>query len=156
MKKQSKLKTYVLMLSTVFPKRHPKAGEPTHFPVLFRKKKIHTIRANYPLWEKRFKQVDAGNAVISVRMWLGKPYKSKQQEIAQLRNTDGIGIQRLDFVKGYLFSPQVDAQEGYARSIDVVQLAKNDGLDKDEWAAWFNDYDLTKPMAIIHFTNFRY
>jgi len=32
----------------------------------------------------------------------------------------------------------------------------NDGLSFDDWLDWFKDYDLTKPMAIIHFTPMRY
>ncbi len=35
-------------------------------------------------------------------------------------------------------------------------LARNDGLSLEDWEAWFKDYDLSKPMAIIHFTPFRY
>ena len=35
-------------------------------------------------------------------------------------------------------------------------LAENDGLSFENWADWFKDYDLKQPMAIIHFTNFRY
>ena len=43
-----KKKTYVLMLSQVFPKTHNKAGMPTEFKEkVLNKKKIHTIRANY-------------------------------------------------------------------------------------------------------------
>ena len=39
--------------------------------------KLHTIRANYPLWEKRIKDIQEGHAVLSVRQWSGKPYRSK-------------------------------------------------------------------------------
>ena len=36
------------------------------------------------------------------------------------------------------------------------QLAKNDGLSLEEFKEWFKGYDLSQPMAIIHFTRFRY
>ena len=38
----------------------------------------------------------------------------------------------------------------------MEQQKTNDGLSLDDWFSWFNDYNLSKPMAIIHFTNFRY
>lgn len=66
------MKTYVITLSQVFPTWHKRAGEPTKFRAAFlsgqtcskcKKRnhamctsecfsglKIHTIRANYPLW----------------------------------------------------------------------------------------------------------
>lgn len=40
--------------------------------------------------------------------------------------------------------------------IDREILANNDGLSKEDWQEWFRGYDLSKPMAIIHFTKFRY
>ena len=35
-------------------------------------------------------------------------------------------------------------------------LAKNDGLSDDDFREWFKKIDFSKPMAIIHFTDFRY
>jgi hypothetical protein len=35
-------------------------------------------------------------------------------------------------------------------------LAKNDGLSLDDFKEWFKGYDLSKPLALIHFTKFRY
>ena len=37
------MKTYVITLSQAFPKTHSRAGQPTYFPALFRKKKIGKI-----------------------------------------------------------------------------------------------------------------
>lgn len=37
-----------------------------------------------------------------------------------------------------------------------VSVAKNDGLHPADWLDWFSCYDLSKPMAIINFTQFRY
>lgn len=86
------MKTYVITLSRHFLANHKRAGEETHFKEKFllgqgltdydtpSMAKIHTIRANYPLWEKRIKEVQEGRAVLSVRQWTGKPYRSKQVE----------------------------------------------------------------------------
>ena len=71
------MKTYVITLSKRFPTGHNRAGEPTHFWEKFIKgrdnysciyrdfwettiPKIHTIRANYPLWKKRIAEVERG------------------------------------------------------------------------------------------------
>lgn len=160
------MKTYVITLSRYFPVKHSKAGEQTSFRDAFEagqvfnrgsectylRPKLHTIRANYLLWEKRIKEVQEGNAVLSVRQWLGKPYCSKQIEIARLTAANGVGIQMLRFL-GDNFNG------GYIRNgvfpSDKI-LAKNDGLSLADWEEWFRGYDLSKPLAIIHFTKFRY
>lgn len=41
-----------------------------------------------------------------------------------------------------------------AQKADI--LARNDGLTLEDWREWFRGYDLSKPMAVIHFTKFRY
>lgn len=159
------MKTYVITLSQRFPAKHPKAGHKTYFKTKLMKAgiipfdyydytivpdgpqfKFHTIRANYPLWKKRFEQINRGEACLSIRQWTGKPYASKQVEIARLTKEDGIGIQRL-----------------YLKETDYVSMihhskifANNDGLSRRDWIDWFKDYDLSKPLAIIHFTKFRY
>lgn len=145
------MKTYVLMLSKVFPATHPLKGEPTGFREAFRKNKLHTIRANYPLWKKRIAEVQRGEAVLSVRQWSGRPYMSKQETIATLTADDGVGIQKLTFFSGRIIYPTVGKYQP-----SVKEIAHNDGLDSTYWLYWFRNYDLTKPLAIIHFTSFRY
>ena len=104
------MKTYVITLSRNFPAKHPRHGEPTNFDIqtanAFLKMnmksvglqqvgmKLHTIRTNYDLWCKRFDQIYAGKACISLRYWTGKPYHSKQTEIVKLTKEDGIGLQK--------------------------------------------------------------
>lgn len=168
------MKTYVLMLSQVFPADHPKSGIPTGFQhklqaaLNVRKDhasfiKRHTIRANYPLWAKRFEQIERGEACLSIRQWRGKPYASRQVEIARLTKEDEIGLQELTFYKDYRFVPAKYRLENYEidgkwNEGNLSMLAENDGLTLADWKAWFSNpnYDLSKPMAIIHFTNFRY
>lgn len=38
----------------------------------------------------------------------------------------------------------------------LTALAKNDGLSLEDFKAWFKNYDLSEPLAIIQFTKFRY
>lgn len=172
--------TYYLTLSPVFPTYHAYAGKPTNFEAAFNNARMcakcqekpkgmcmgecvvgylkrHTIRANYDFWAKRFKKIEAGEAVLSIRQWVGRPYGkgSTQREIARLTREDGIGLQRLEFVHGTLSTAWIDW--GKRRlSCPLEGLANNDGLSLNHWLEWFKGYDLSKPMAIIHFTKFRY
>ena len=169
MKKQ---RTYYLTLSQTFPATHPRKGEPTDFrtkllSARYRQEggklytasdgkcKLHTIRGNYPFWAKRFEKINAGEAVLSVRQWSGKPYRSKMIEIARLTKEDGIGLQKLEF-------RNLEYDEVFLRCdvdgwpISKRVLAKHDGLSYKDWKDWFRNYDLSQPLAIIHFTNFRY
>lgn len=163
------MKTYVITLSQVFPVTHSRKGEPTGFKDKFLAAickevciclKLHTIRANYELWKKRFDEIDAGRACLCIRQWSGQPYRSKQVELARLTHKDGIGIQQLKIDK----FPIEDSTawygfvDGYTQNHNEFfeKLAHNDGLSFADWYEWFKGYDLSKPLAIIHFTKFRY
>ena len=176
MSKANKMETYVITLSSVFPMKHPNAGKPTFFKTKLEvanvipfdesnrqsvpdgqpQMKLHTIRGNYLLWRKRFDKIERGEACISLRQWTGKPYASKQIEIGRLTKDDGICIQRLNF------EPDKDGQFVWwnfnidGKFLNVDELAMNDGLTLYCWQKWFEDYDFSKPLAIIHFTKFRY
>lgn len=151
------MKTYVITLSEYFPVKHKRVGEETNFKKKFLNgEKTHTIRMNYPLWEKRIKEVQKGRAVLSIRQWTGKPYRSKQIEIATLTAKNGIGVQKLIFVGNDIMLPVVEYGGNKFRSMDMYRLASNDGLSFKNWVDWFRGYDLSKIMAIIHFTKFRY
>ena len=163
--------TYSLTLSQVFFTSHPRAGQLTNFRAAFNNAQMcakcqdkgvtgylkkHTIRANYEFWAKRFEKIAAGKAVLSVREWVGKPYGkgSTQREIALLTREDGIGIQKLRLYKDELFT--LVYADKYTTSVEWRELANNDGLSLEDWQEWFKGYDLTKPLAIIQFTKFRY
>ena len=164
---KTKQKTYVLMVAREFPQTHQRKGEATNFVDSIKLQiafggngKKHTIRKNYPLWEKRINEVLEGNAIISLRYWSGKPYKSPQVEFATLDKDSGCGVQLLRFPaisicerKETPLSVLIDK----AKSIYNIDLvAENDGLSLEDFKSWFQRYDLIKPMAIIHFTKFRY
>ena len=164
------MKTYVITLSRHFLANHKRAGEETHFKEKFilgqgltdydtpSMAKIHTIRANYPLWEKRIKEVQEGRAVLSIRPWTGKPYRSKQVEIAMLTAENGVGVQKARIMPEANFLIAID--ENYDKYLctadEIEKIAQNDGLSIEDWKEWFRGYDLSKPLAIIHFTKFRY
>jgi hypothetical protein len=162
---KGKMITYVLTLSKVFPSYHYRAGEPTEFEAAFnagqdtpkgdtfaKYMKLHTIRANYDFWAKRFEKIAAGEAVLSIRQWTGKPYRSKQREIVRLTREDGIGLQKMTIVGCSTIHPiYIDTH-----SVRAKDLAHNDGLSEVDWRNWFEKYDLTEPLAVIHFTKFRY
>lgn len=159
--------TYVITLSRKFTQRHPRHGEPTGFCESILNAiwlsheikcgltdfgvKLHTIRGNYPLWLKRFRKIETGKAVLSIRFWSGMPYKSPQIELCRLDRYDGIGLQMLWFRNGNLCEPIIDNKR-----IDIERIAKNDGLNENDWYNWFVKEDLHDTFAVIHFTKFRY
>lgn len=160
------MKTYVLVLSKVFPTHHNMKGQETHFKdafnagqvfnrgsaCLYRHPKLHTIRGNYELWVKRFEQIERGEAQLSIRQWSGKPHHSKQEVICNLTKADGIGLQKMVVEGCSTIHPKFVGD----CSVDCKTLAHNDGLSEADWKNWFEGYDLTEPLAVIHFTKFRY
>lgn len=146
------------MISLKFPVSHRRKGKPTGFvKKILNGTKIHTIRANYDLWLKRIKEVRDGDAELSLRYWSGLPYRSKQIEFKRLTSEDLVGVQKLTFRGGFTIFPQIHEGD-MIMDIHPKLLARNDGLIYNNWVSWFsqNNYDRSKPFAIIHFTGFRY
>ena len=145
---------YRIPISQRFPATHPMKGYLTEFvdKIQFGEK-IHTIRANYSLWAKRFEKINKGEAVLELYIWTGKPYASKALTICQFAKNDGIGIQKLDCSDDYLYTVRID---GTRHSFSNKMIAKNDGLSDYDFEHWFKGYHLSQPLAIIHFTSFRY
>ena len=146
------MKTFVLTVSRTFPKTHKRAGENTGFvwqiSKLFTNEntKIHTIRVNYDLWVKRAKEINEGKAILSIRYWSGKPYNSKQVEFCQLTK---MGLQKLDNPANFVWA-EIDGKK-----CNWENVAKNDGLSFDDFCEWFKVRQ-NSPMAVIHFTEWRY
>lgn len=138
----------VLTFSRQFPKGHPKAGQPTHFPekimagladrqvdfkipddfVLWewlpyyncRQPKHHTIRGG-----NRFKPGD----MASLRVWSDKPYRSKQIEFAQVQ------IQKVFVIYSDGVLWWVNHQP--APTYILERIANNDGLSIQDFLNWF-------------------
>lgn len=149
------MKTHVITTSRYFLKAHPRAGQETFFvESVLEGSKIHTLRGNFDYWAKRINEVNAHEALLSIRYWSASPYNyllndSKQVEYAQ-RFAGQCGIQKAEF-KGT--DVTVDGKPMPSNFIDF--LAKNDGLYTEDFIDWFR-YTPKQPMAIIHFTNFKY
>lgn len=157
------MKTFVITVSERFPIKHARAGVDTNFVnAILDGEKIHTIRANYELWKKRFEEVLIGEAKISLRFWTGKPYASKQAFIKDLECSDLIGCQKLVFLDGNINKPRIVLPpnpfqpEEVLLPVNINELAANDGLSTLDWLEWFKEYDLTEPLAVIQLTGFRY
>lgn len=148
------MKTHILILSQTFPKGHPDAGKATRFGTSISQcVKIHTIRENYDEWKKKVQDVLSGEARLSIRVWNSKPYRSCQIELVSLDKDSGVGIQKLhsfDDENAYFVS-----DNGNVFPVSLQELANNDGLSVNEWKGWFKDNSQC-PLAIIHFTDFRY
>ncbi|MDR1913377.1 MAG: hypothetical protein LBQ68_02690 [Clostridiales bacterium] len=165
------MKTLVITLSKTFPRQHPKAGQPTYFEekiTAFKGnayKKIHTCRQNVEYWAKKIDKLKADGGVLSVRQWSGTPRRSKQEIIVNIPAED-IGYSIIEWYlhdrdgcTNWKYIRVWEMENGHKKScrdITLEELASNDGLSVDDFKAWFRDYDLTKPLIMIHFTNFKY
>jgi len=148
--------TYVLMVSRVFPATHKRKGDETHFEQKIKTAieqseeidengacfpgmwdfdpKPHTIRANYPIWEKRIKAIQEGKAILSIRYWEGIPYNSKQVEILQLDKDYGIGVQKV-WLDDNISIPEVinDCEEcGSSGTVMIAKLYPNGHTEVEE------------------------
>jgi len=138
--KHLKTMAKVLTFSKVFPKYHPKAGEPTYFVEQIMtslmkykkphglKEKHHTIRAG-----KRWKVGDK----FSPRVWSGKPYASKQIiispdfEVVKIWDFEMKPAAFWDECKYYINGILITDKHDFAK------LAENDGLSPVDFALWF-------------------
>lgn len=139
------------MLSKVFPKGHIREGKPTGFKaLLYLGNKKHTIRENYTLWAARAEEINSGKAILSIRQWKDKPYRSKAVEIRSLTH---LSVQKIELTglleKGYLYL--YDRQNKEKTAYPAMDIAHNDGLRLADFESWFSGYDLSKEMAVLHF-----
>lgn len=173
--KTPKVKVYTVYVSPTFPSYHPKAGQLTLFAaailnalenrdsvnvlhdnktIVCDAKKITSIRKDYDKWKQREIEINEGRAVLSVRQWHGSRFV-KGQTYTEIALLEKIGVQKLQFPYAQIPTLYIDN-----KAIDILDftLEKNDGLDVEDFSDWFTlgDYDLSKPLAILHFTDFRY
>jgi hypothetical protein len=129
------------MFSQVFPSYHPKKGQPTHFvskihsglmkldPEFFYEPmqpfdpKYHTIRAGY-----RYNDGD----LMDIRIWTGKPYRSKQAQI----HVVSVKVTPFTMVsRDYAF---IGKEERRVSEEGLKIIAENDGLSYEDFLHWFN------------------
>jgi hypothetical protein len=128
----------VIMFSTEFPKGHPRAGDQTWFieKINYGLKYLEQTGIQAPLWTPpKYHTIRAGNRwkvgeTFSARFWMDKPYRSKQEEFAQLEikkiwdiEFDMNGVPAID---GFYLTEEKD-----------WELAMNDGLAYDDFCSWF-------------------
>jgi hypothetical protein len=144
------MKKFIIILSEHFPDDHIHKGQPTDFIAsIHNGTKIHTIRKNYNWWAKRIAKVQAGEAYLSLRVWSGEPYNSKQIEKVKLFADHGVGIEKMTL------GPSMGTFEN-GHYVLRPELAKNDGLSLINFNSWFPVKNEIESVAIIHFTKFRY
>jgi len=163
------MKTYYIMISRHFLASYPKAGRETHFAQSIAEgSKIHTIRGSYENWKRKIDEVNEGKAILSLRQWTGSPYNrlcdgSTQVELTQLKAGE-CGLQALEWKKldnpptvllPHILNESAAVIDGRA-FLHINRLATNDGLSEQDFRDWFKGYKLNEPMAIIHFSNFKY
>ena len=118
-------------------------------------RKIHTIRADEKgQWAQKVADINAGNKILCVREWTGRPYNSEQADIKQFVS---VGLQDITITYG------VDDEKPQAwvdgKPVPIETLAKNDGLELPDFIEWFFGSVHTGNVfkgKIIHFTDFRY
>lgn len=144
------MKTYVITLAKTFPANHFRAGEPTNFKEkVLSRDKMHTIRTNYNFWVKRIQKINNGEGYLSIRQWEGKPYNSKQVEIARFTY---LGYEKIN-----ISTKSIKINAKRITKSTIKKLAENDGLTTSEFYDWFKPENRPiKDAIIIHFTNFRY
>lgn len=163
---------YRLSVSRFFPAYHNLKWDDTNFIEKIESgEKIHTIRGNYELWRKRFDKIEKGEAVLELYYHSGKPYHSKQITFKTLTRDDGIGLQSIiphlksknemlinDFFEILTFETNENGHDSitHRNVFKINDLANNDGLSFPDFQEWFKKADLSKPMALIHFTAYRY
>ena len=101
-----------------------------------------TIRKNYDNWKRKIDEVKADKAILSVRYWSDKPYRSKSVEFLDFDKDSEIGVDK--FCTYSVFA-----------QAKTSELARNDGLSMKDFLDWFRQFD-RRNYAIVHFTKFRY
>jgi hypothetical protein len=107
------------------------------------------------------KKVQEGKAVIDLFYWElpgGRWTKDNQQIVfATLDKDSGCGMQEIVFLNNDITQANIQNTElDEFECEDYEYIAQNDGLSVKEFKSWFKGYDLSKPLAIIQFTKFRY
>ena len=171
---------YQIAVSRTYQSTHPRKGEKTYFVeqiknaildglyllkpdgTIITGKKLHTCRKNYKLWVKRMEKVQAGLAVIDLFYWEltgGRFTRVNTKTVfATLDKDSGCGVQELKFDEGDWSYATVDVGKCDTKTLfpSYNKLAGNDGLSVQDYEDWFKNSDFSKPLAIIHFTPFRY
>lgn len=139
----------VITFSTTFPAYHPKKGQRTFFELNFEYALKYPLGTHspmlYPGTENqhllKFHTIRAGNRFkkgeyFSPRVWTGKPYNSKQRIIAPDTKIEKIWDIDIYFEPNNWLYAGKKADYGNVK-YDIEKLAKNDGLEYQDFVDWF-------------------
>lgn len=130
------MKTYVITFSKNFPSYHTKKGFQTNFiDKILDKEKTTTIRTNFKRWNNIRRDVNNGSAILSLRYWSGKPYRSKQVEFALCSklNTERV------FITNDHNGFEMSINGNYCTEKQISDIGKSEGLSIDhDFIDWFN------------------
>ena len=118
--------------------------------------KLHTIMPDYELWKNRIEEVSKGEAVIELFCWDGEPDMSNKVILAILDKDSGCGVQEINLVNLNTLCIVYNINNAELGALHLSQIAKNEGLSLDDFKSLFKGYGINDPLAIIHFTKFRY
>lgn len=152
-------RSILITLSRVFPKNHPRKGEPTDFKAKLAEGTLrHTIRGSYYMWVLNAEKLrHTERWQLSVRQWQGQPYRSKQEEIGIVNHPIGVEPLMMHYhADTDTITAKIDTQP-----VPITEIAKNNGLTLDEFTDWYfapfrHKQDFLYCGAIIHFTDYRY
>lgn len=155
----------VLTFSRHFPKGHPKAGQPTYFVEKILRG-IHELRdeikplMDFGVWSNcipKHHTIRSGSRfnpgdMASLRVWSGKPYRSKQIEFAQVEVKKVWEFSLYPGEREYMFSindyhAPIDYRPGLHHHHLIGQLALNDGLTVNDFMYWFNIHPKKKEQV---------
>lgn len=153
MEKKRNPKTFILSIAKHFPADHPRKGEPTNFKEkILAGEKIHTIRGNYEYWKKVCDEVNAGNAIISLRQWSGKPYASPRDP--EFLRLEKVGYEMIHISDGIVV---IDNYNLTPLRGMTYEITVNDGLTVRDFIDWFKlEKKSLNDGIILHFTDFKY
>ena len=145
----------VIMISRAFLKGHPRAGEPTDFVekimagladrdwtfaipkdfTLYDFHKYYNCTASKGHTIRKGKRFKAGD-MASLKVWTGKPYRSKQFEFAlvEVKKTWDIEIAI------EIGAIRINDGEWIFDETVLKRLSRNDGLSYDDFKAWFPNH----------------
>ena len=89
-----------------------------------------------------------GNGTLTITKFDWSGYQ-KNTDIVIPQMIDGYNVTAI----GDLAFSQGDVD---VEKVELPDLAAHDGLSFSDWYDWFRKVDLKQPLAIIHFTKFRY
>ena len=144
-------KCYVLMLQSHFHAKHPRKGSRTLFEQLVQRGvKIHTFRDNFQELLRQSHGNNAGTGYMSLRVWEGKPYHSKQREVKRLYR---IGVQDAEAqVTDGSLCLVIDGKNHQAPWC----VASSDGMCMGDLQEWLCPDGKPWSGCLVHFTDMRY